>query len=103
LLVGSLDHVDEVEVAECGPLRLDGGAELLHLAVDLTDTGGVVLDRLHPFRGEGREHDVGRHRGSPSRWASGTFTCIGSTPRASRPRAARRETMAGDARVREPA
>src|SRR5947209_17337515 len=46
LLVGRLDDVHEVELAERRPLRLDGGAELLDLAVDLADACGVVLDRL---------------------------------------------------------
>src|SRR5204863_5869177 len=46
LLVGRLDDVDEVELAERRPLRLDRGAELLDLAVDLADPRGVVLDRL---------------------------------------------------------
>ena len=50
LLVGRLDDVDEVEVAERRPLGLDGRAELLDLAVDLADPGRVVLDRLHAFR-----------------------------------------------------
>ena len=37
LLVGRLDDVHEVEVAERRPLRLDRGAELLDLLVDLAD------------------------------------------------------------------
>src|SRR5690349_2658104 len=45
-LVGRLDDRDEVHVAEGRPLRLDGGAELLDLAVDLLDALRVVLDRL---------------------------------------------------------
>src|ERR1044072_3707650 len=47
LLVRRLDDVHEVEVAEHGPLRLDRGAELLDLLVDLADAGRVVLDGLH--------------------------------------------------------
>ena len=43
------------------PLRLDGRAELLDLAVDLADPAGVVLDRLHALGGQRRQHDVGRH------------------------------------------
>src|SRR5581483_1197045 len=61
LLVGRLDHVDEVPLPERCPLRLHGGAELLHLPVDLLDPGRVVLDRLDTVGGESREHDVRRH------------------------------------------
>src|SRR6185437_2446576 len=61
LLVGRLYDVDEVELAKRGPLRLDRGTELLDFAIDLLDAGGVVLDRLHPFGGERRKHDVCRH------------------------------------------
>src|SRR3954453_20015329 len=60
-LVGGLDHVDEVEATQHRPLRLDGGAQLLDLLVDLPDALRVVLDRLHALWGEGREHDVGGH------------------------------------------
>src|SRR6185437_3464653 len=35
LLVGRLDHVDEVKLAQCRPLGFDRGPELLDLAVDL--------------------------------------------------------------------
>src|SRR5207237_878717 len=61
LLVRGLDHVDEVEVAERRPLRLDRRAQLLDLPVDLLDAGRVVLDRLYSLGRERREHDVGRH------------------------------------------
>src|SRR5450755_43540 len=61
LRVGSLDDVDEIELAERRPLGLDRGAQLLHLTVDLADPGGVVLDRLHSLRRERGEHDVGGH------------------------------------------
>src|SRR4051794_40280621 len=90
LLVRRLQHVDEVEAAERRPLRLDRRTELLHLPVYLADSSRVVLDRLDPLRGEGREQDVGRHaahrtlaecattlsfnRGSSMRWA----WCLGS-------------------------
>src|SRR4051812_13165329 len=60
-LVGGLDHVHEVEATQHRPLRLDGGAQLLDLLVDLPDALRVVLDRLHALGGEGREHDVGGH------------------------------------------
>ena len=64
-LVGRLDDVDEVEVAERRPLRLDARAELLDLLVDLPDALRVVLDRLDALGREGREHDVGGHRRLP--------------------------------------
>src|ERR1039457_6428069 len=51
-LVGRLDDRDEVDVPERRPLRLDGGAELLDLLVDLGDALRVVLDRLHAVGGE---------------------------------------------------
>ena len=54
-------------MAERRPLRLDGGAELLHLLVDLLDAMRIVLDRLHALGGERREHDVGGHGGCSSR------------------------------------
>src|SRR6202034_2127058 len=74
---GRLDHVDEIPLAERRPLRLDRGAELLDLAVDLADPRRIVLDRLHPLRVEPREHDVGRHRGWPSRSALTARTLTG--------------------------
>jgi hypothetical protein len=43
LLVGRLDDVDEVEVPERRPLRLDRRAELLDLLVDLADAAGLFL------------------------------------------------------------
>ena len=43
------------------PLRLDLGAELLDLLVDLADALRDVANGLDPFRRERREHDVGRH------------------------------------------
>src|SRR4051794_23231501 len=61
LVVGRLDHVDEVEGAERGPLRLDLGTELLDLLVDLADALRVVADGLDSLRREHREHDVCRH------------------------------------------
>src|SRR3954470_5501318 len=61
LRVRCLEHVHEVEAAERRPLRLDGRAELLDLAVHLANPSRVVLDRLDALRGEGREQDVGRH------------------------------------------
>src|SRR4051794_13293140 len=61
-VVGGLDDVDEVEVAERRPLRLDRGAELLDLGVDLLDPPRVVLDGLDALGRERREHDVGRQR-----------------------------------------
>src|SRR4051794_7811396 len=66
LLVRSLQHVDEVVLAERCPLRRDGGAELLDLLVDLADAGGVVLQGRDPLWREGREQDVGRHGRYPS-------------------------------------
>ena len=42
---GASIDVDEVEGAERRPLRLDLGAELLDLLVDLADALRVVLDR----------------------------------------------------------
>src|SRR5436190_22428547 len=70
-LVGRLDDGDEVDVAERGPLRLAGGAQLPDLLVDLEDPLRIVLDRLHALGREGREHDVGGHVVSSSlgwRW-----------------------------------
>jgi hypothetical protein len=61
LLVGRLDDVHEIEAAQRGPLRLDLGAELLDLAIDLADALRVVLDGLDALRRERGEHDVGRH------------------------------------------
>ncbi len=43
LLVRRLDDVDEVELTERRPLRLDGRAELLDLAVDLRIRAGLFL------------------------------------------------------------
>src|ERR1700742_495894 len=43
LLVGRLDDVDEVKLAERRPLGLDRGPELLDLAVDLADAARGVL------------------------------------------------------------
>src|SRR3954447_14778140 len=60
-LVRSLDDVDEVKAAQRRPLRLDGGAQLLDLLVDLADALRVVLNRLHALGSEGREHDVSGH------------------------------------------
>src|SRR5207244_784894 len=50
-------------------LRLDGGAELLDLLVDLANPLRVVLYRLDALGREGREHDVGGHSSS-SGWGS---------------------------------
>src|ERR1700759_615802 len=72
LLVGRLDDVDEVKLAQCRPLCLDGGSQLLDLAVDLTDAAGVVLDRLGSVRCQGGEHDVGGHR--RSLWWRGSYS-----------------------------
>src|SRR3954451_11952306 len=63
LLVGRLDDVHEVELAEHGPLRLDGGAELLDLLVHLVDPRRVVLQRLDALGGQCREHHVERQGG----------------------------------------
>src|SRR5215208_6221208 len=61
LLVGRLHDVDEVEVAEGRPLRLDRRAELLDLVVHLADAGRVVANGLHALGRECGEHDPGRH------------------------------------------
>ena len=66
-VVRRLDDVDEVVAAERRPLRLDAGAELLELLVDLADPLRVVLDRRDAFGGQLGEHDVCRHRGSCDR------------------------------------
>src|SRR6476646_856661 len=63
LLVGRFDDVDEVDAPEGRPLRLDRGAELLDLLVDLPDALRVVLDRLNARGSQRRQHDVGRHAG----------------------------------------
>src|SRR4051794_2048880 len=68
LLVRGLEHVDEVEAAERGPLRHHLRTELLHLAVDLADACRVVLERLDALGREGRQQDVGRHA-AIVRWA----------------------------------
>src|SRR5437764_4898739 len=60
LLVGRLDDVHEVVLAEHRPLGLDAGPQLLHLAVDLVDPRRIVLQRLDALGRERREHDVGR-------------------------------------------
>src|SRR3954471_21373733 len=49
-LVGCLHDVDEVKAAKRRPLRLDRGAQLFDLLVDLADPLRVVLDRLHALR-----------------------------------------------------
>src|SRR3954451_13045154 len=64
LLIGRLDHRDEVHMPERRPLGLHARAELLPLLVDLLDPLGVVLDGLYPLGSEGREHDVGGHLAS---------------------------------------
>src|SRR5437588_4920450 len=48
LLVGRLDDVDEVVLAEDGPLGLHGGAELLDLAIHLADPAGLFLSVATP-------------------------------------------------------
>src|SRR5215210_2925614 len=60
-LVGRLDDVHEVVLAERRPLGLDRGPELLDLLVHLLDARRVVLDRLHALRGQGAEHHERRH------------------------------------------
>src|SRR6185437_10772390 len=65
LLVGRLDHVDEIKLAQGGPLGLHRGPELLDLPVDLLDPPGVVLDRLDAVGRQGGEHDVGGHLALP--------------------------------------
>src|SRR5207244_646455 len=69
LLVGRLDHVHEVVVAEHRPLGLHRGAELLHLAVHLADARGVVLQRLNALGRESRQEDERRQRASLRRGA----------------------------------
>src|SRR3989442_4702149 len=61
LVVGRLDHAQEVIRAEQRVLARDAHAQLLDLLVDVADAGGVLLDRLRPFVGEGAQHDVRRH------------------------------------------
>src|SRR5207245_328761 len=66
-LVGRLEDVYEVVLAECRPLGGDGCAELLDLLVDLADPPRVVLQRLDALGGQGGEKDVGRHQASGGR------------------------------------
>src|SRR5436309_7604677 len=61
LFIGGLDDVDEVELAEHGPLCDYLGADLLDLLVHLFDPLRVVLHGLNTFRGETGKHDVCRH------------------------------------------
>src|SRR4051794_30915016 len=61
LLVRRLDDGDEVVRAESRPLLLDRHPELFDLLVDLLNPSGVVLQRLHAFRGQVGEHHECRH------------------------------------------
>src|SRR4051794_2246216 len=71
LLVRSLEHVDEVEAPEGGPLRDHLRPKLLDFLVDLADACRVVLQRLDALGGEGRQQDVGRHAGHRTLGACG--------------------------------
>src|SRR5947207_5662702 len=64
LLVGRLEDVDEVVLAERRPLRLDRCPQLLDLLVDFANPRRVVLERLNAFRRQGGEQDVGGHLAS---------------------------------------
>src|SRR3954468_18185043 len=86
-LVRRLDDGDEVVLAEDRPLRLDDGAQLLDLGVDLANALRVVLDRLDALGGEGGEHDVRRHLAScrtgecpPPSTSSAGSGCCGAYP-----------------------
>src|SRR5437763_331317 len=89
LLVRSLHDVHEVVAAERGPLRLDGGPELLDLLVHLTYSRGVVLDRLNPLRGERAQEHVRWHdRSFPVLMRAAGF--LASFPTGCKPGACRR-------------
>src|SRR6185437_7292581 len=63
--VGSLDDVDEVELAERGPLVQDPAAELLDVLIHLPEPLRIRLEGLHALLRQGRQEDVDRHRAAP--------------------------------------
>ena len=60
-VVWRLDDVHEVVLAERGPLVQHLRSHLLDVAVDLTKTCGVRVERLDPLLGEAGQHQVRRH------------------------------------------
>ena len=60
-VVRRLDDVDEVVLAEARPLVQDLRAHLLDVAVHLTQSPGVRVQRLDSLLGERRQHQVRRH------------------------------------------
>src|SRR4051794_4113313 len=88
LLVRRLHDVHEVVAAERGPLRLDGGTELLDLLVHLANSRRVVLDGLNPLRGErAQEHERWHGRSFPVLMRAAGF--LASFPAGCKPGACR--------------
>src|SRR4029453_1579353 len=61
LLVGRLDHIDEVVAAEHRPLSLDGRPKLLDFLVHLAEPLRVALQGLHALGREGAQHHERGH------------------------------------------
>ena len=60
-VVGRLDDVHEVVLAEGGPLVEHLRPHLLDVAVDLTQSTGIRVQRLHSLFRQRRQHQVDRH------------------------------------------